>query len=767
MHSPATKSELLDALTAAQREAVEHVDGPLMVLAGPGSGKTRVVTHRIACLLQQNIAARQILALTFTNKAAEEMRGRLARLAPGEAVWMGTFHRFCARLLRQYAPCVGLAENYTIYDAADSLNLVKRTIEEEGIQLTRTSPERIVRGISRAKNNLTSANEYAPRIGHPGDRIVADVYPAYQRRLVSSNAVDFDDLLMHVACLVQHNQDLRRKLDETYQYVLVDEYQDTNLAQYTILRALSVDYPNISVTGDPDQSIYSWRGADLNNILQFENDFPGTRVVRLEQNYRSTRRILRVADGLIAHNTRRKEKVLFTDNDEGDPVHVVGYVDERDEAESIAVKIAEAIQSGRRRPRDFAIFYRINALSRVFEKALYEQGVPYQIVNGFEFYQRQEIKDVMAYLHLINNARNDLALERIINRPPRGIGRITMQRISNHATRYGLSRLEAVRQTQLLETLGRKSAKAVTEFIQLIDRLKSHMHGSVEEILGHVISQTGYEEHLRKSAAAEDQNRLDNIHELLSAARQFEEDHFDSGGLDAFLDQVSLVSDTDVFEIEPDQVTLMTLHAAKGLEFPVVFIVAVEEKLLPHDRSLRELDSFEEERRLLFVGITRARESLELSMARYRDFRGTRRPAIPSSFLLEIPRNELEIIGLDDSSVPSTDILPEITHGPAYTAQRRAVRRPRSDLPTATASGLVTAAELASATGASSASARPNPDDFHVGMVVRHPKYELGKVIALSGSSDQRTATVNFFGGAGERKIRLVHSDLCPVSSPR
>lgn len=765
MHSPATQQELLGELTASQREAVEHVDGPLMVLAGPGSGKTRVVTHRIAYLLQQDIPARQILALTFTNKAAEEMRGRLDRLAPDKAVWMGTFHRFCAKLLRQYASLVGLAENYTIYDTKDSLQLIKRIIQQEEIHLTHTSPEQIARGISRAKNILTEANQYTPRHGNPTDRIVADVYPAYQRGLVSANAVDFDDLLMHVASLVRSNNALRAKLDEEFRYILVDEYQDTNLAQYTIVRALSVDQPNISVTGDPDQSIYSWRGADLNNILQFENDFPGTHVVRLEQNYRSTQRILRVADGLITHNTRRKEKLLFTDNDEGNPVRVVAYADEREEAENIAAKIAEKIQSKERRPRDFAIFYRVNALSRIFEQALYEQGIPYQIVNGFEFYQRQEIKDIVAYLHLANNARNDVALERTINRPPRGIGRITLQRISEHATCNGLSMLEAARQTELLEKLGRKSAKAVVKFVQLIDQLKTHLQGSVEEILGHVISESGYEEHLQKSTAEEDQNRLDNIRELLSAARQFDEDHPHDGGVDTFLEQVSLVSDTDAFEIQPDQVTLMTLHAAKGLEFPIVFIVAVEEKLLPHDRSLNDLESLEEERRLLFVGITRACESLEMSMARYRDFRGTRRFSIPSSFLLEIPRQELEVTDMDDSSIISTDIPPELDSKQKYSGRRRTAQHPKPNSSKTNPSRLVTAAELATSTETPVAPA--NPDDFHVGMVVRHPKYALGKVVALSGSNDQRTATIFFFGSAGERKIRLNHSSLRPISSPR
>ena len=760
MDSLTTPAALLDPLTSAQRDAVQHLDGPLMVLAGPGSGKTRVVTHRIAYLLHQDVAARQILALTFTNKAADEMRQRVQRLAPGQSVWMGTFHRFCARLLRQYASYVGLDENYTIYDTHDSLTVIKKTIEEEGIRLVRTSPERIAREISRAKNDLLTAQLFTPRPGNNIDNLVAGIYPAYQQRLLASNAVDFDDLLLHVAHLLRDNTDLRRQLDNTFRHILVDEYQDTNLAQYAIVRGLSADYPNISVTGDPDQSIYSWRGANLSNILEFENDYPNVQIVRLEQNYRSTQRILKVADCLITHNTRRKEKLLFTENDQGEPAKIVSHRDQKDEAQTIAAKIASQIQSGRRRPRDFAIFYRINALSRIFEQALFEQGIPYQIVNGFEFYQRQEIKDVLAYLHLMNNARNDVAFTRIINRPPRGIGKVTLGRIREHASRYGLSLLEASRQTHLLESLSRKAAKSVTEFIVLMDRLNGIAPADVEEILGHIISDSGYEDYLKCSEALEDSDRLDNIHELLSAARQFDEEHANQTSLDAFLEQVSLVSDTDAFEIEPDQVTLMTLHAAKGLEFSAVFIVAVEENLLPHERSRQDLESLEEERRLLFVGITRAQESLELSIARYRDFRGNRRPAVPSSFLFELPTHEMDVLGMERSSVSPRQATPSRKpDAPQRPPNRKSDTR-------ASHTELMTAADmLAPSDDKASQEVRPSPDEFYVGLVVTHPNYQLGKVIALSGKDQRRTATVQFFSGAGQRKFVIVSSPLRPVKS--
>ena len=415
--------DLLQNLTDAQREAVLHHDGPLLILAGPGSGKTRVVTHRIARLLSDGVPGQQILALTFTNKAAEEMRLRVERLAPGSQVWIGTFHRFCARLLRKYAAFVGLEENYTIYDTGDSAQALRRTIAQLQIDAAFTSPESVARAISWAKNSLITSDQYQPKSGNPVGSVVQRIYPAYQAKLASSNAVDFDDLLLHVATLLRENSEVRASLDERYRFIMVDEYQDTNLAQYAIARALSIDHPNLAVTGDPDQSIYGWRGANLNNILDFEKDFSAVRVVRLERNYRSTKRILRVADELISHNLRRKKKALYTENEAGEAVRMVTYRGHKEEADGIAHEIAEEIAAGRRRARDFAIFYRTNALSRSFELALREAGVPYQMINGVEFFQRKEIKDVLAYLQLVNNPHDEVALLRVINadRRPAGI----------------------------------------------------------------------------------------------------------------------------------------------------------------------------------------------------------------------------------------------------------------------------------------------------------------------------------------------------------
>ncbi|MEI6506774.1 MAG: 3'-5' exonuclease, partial [Planctomycetota bacterium] len=581
-------------------------------------------------------------------------------LAPGAPVWMSTFHRFCSRMLRQYAPLVGLHENYTIYDTSDSRQVLKRTLEQLDIDANLYTPERIASAISWAKNNLIPSDKYEPRPGNPLGSIVARVYPAYQARLLSSSAVDFDDLLLHVALLLKESPETRRTLDERFQYILVDEYQDTNLAQYTIARALSIDAPNLAVTGDPDQSIYGWRGANLSNILDFEKDYPDVRVVKLERNYRSTKRILRVADHLINYNQRRKKKGLYTENDEGQAVRLLAYNTQRDEAESIATAIATEIRAGRRRPRDFAIFYRVNALSRSIEFALRDEGIPYQMVNGLEFYQRREIKDVLAYLHLLNNPRDDVSLLRVINNPPRSIGKSTINRIADHAAVRGLSLLHAARESGMIESLNKRAAVAVAQFVSLYDRLSLLTNAPVEEIMGHVLTGSGYKQALQHSEDEEDQERLANIEELLSAARQFDERHPGDGALEAFLEEACLVNDVDAWEADDDRVTMMTLHASKGLEFPVVFIVALEDGLLPHERSRDIPDMLEEERRLLFVGITRAREELQLSLATNREFRGQRRWTVPSQFLMELPRGEMQVVEARWPASPDWDDVHDV-----------------------------------------------------------------------------------------------------------
>lgn len=785
--------DLLASLTEAQRAAVSHIDGPLLILAGPGSGKTRVVTHRVANLLRHGISAYSILALTFTNKAADEMRSRLEQLAPRERVWMGTFHRFCARMLREHSSYVGLQENYSIYDMDDAGKVLKNAVAEIDLEMTHVSIDGIASAISWAKNNLILPEQYEGRPGSPLGAIVKRVYPAYQKMLLEANAVDFDDMLMHVATLLRQNPAIRADLDERYKYILVDEYQDTNLAQYAIVRALSVDYPNLAVTGDPDQSIYGWRGANLNNILDFERDFPRVKTVRLEKNYRSTKAILRVADALITHNVRRKAKDLYTDNDEGARVRLATYATQREEAISIATRIAEEVRSEERRPRDFAILYRANALSRALEHALREQGVPYQIVNGLEFYQRKEIKDVLAYLRLINNPRDNQALERIINVPTRGIGKSTIDKLRVRAAQRGLSLLEAARESGLIAGLAKKSAVSVARFVALFDRLNERATAPIEEILGHVLTETGYRDLLAASEAEEDLERLANIEELLTAAREFDAQHPGDGHLQEFLEQSSLASDTDAFEAENDTVTLMTLHAAKGLEFPVVFIIALEEGLIPHERSKDSPDKLEEERRLLFVGITRAETSLQLSHVDRRNYRGRELMPVPSSFLMELPRSEMELVTSslgyfreadwdigshrndDHHESDHIEQQHDDDHGDAFEGDDASQASGFDDFdflqdePAETAKSklstkLLTAADLLANPTALGPKRYP-PNAFNQGMIVNHPQYGAGVIVALSGSHHTRTATVRFYSSVGEKKFRLAQSPLTPVQS--
>jgi DNA helicase-2/ATP-dependent DNA helicase PcrA len=777
--------DLLESLTEAQRQAVTHIDGPLLILAGPGSGKTRVVTHRVAWLLRHGIRASRILALTFTNKAAEEMRARLATLAPADPVWMSTFHRFCARLLRQYAPLVGLEANFAIYDTGDSRTALRRTMAALGLEDARFTPDQVSSAISWAKNNLIGADQYQPKPGNPLGAVVGQAYPQYQARLLRSNAVDFDDLLLHVARLLRENPEVREQLDDRYRYILVDEYQDTNLAQYAIVRALSINHPNLAVTGDPDQSIYGWRGANLSNILDFEKDYPDVHVVRLERNYRSTQRILRVADELISRNVRRKPKRLFTENEEGPPVRFVKFASQQSEAESIAARIANEVHAGRRRPRDFAVFYRTNALSRSLEFALRDAGVPYQMVNGVEFYQRQEIKDVLSYLAVLNNPRDDVALERIINTPARGIGKTTLEKLREHARGRGRPLIEAARESGLVAGLTGRATVAVAGFVALIDRLALHVHGSVEELLGHVLAESGYQEMLRDSAVTEDQDRLANIEELLTAARQFDEQHAAPGGLEEFLEQACLVNETDDWEAAGDRVTLMTLHGSKGLEFPVVFIIALEEGLLPHERSREHPDQLEEERRLLFVGMTRAQQELQLSLARYRQFRGRQGMTVPSQFLMELPRGEMQcdeeawtppIAGAPGgigypagagypAGMGDADIDPGVEHPHEWAQdmpdEARAADRESAGAARGASPRVLTAADLTATAAAPRAAV--SIDAFHQGMVVLHAEYGPGKIVALSGSGSRRCATVHFATTPGEKKFVLASGALRPA----
>ena len=679
---------IFDSLTEPQTEAVSHIDVPMLILAGPGSGKTRVVTHRIANLLNHGIPPWQIAALTFTNKAADEMRARVDRLAPGQSVWMGTFHRFCAQLLRRHAAMVGLSENYSILDTSDSKQAMKRAIQPAAVSTSHASPDQIANSISHAKNRLVTPEMMADQALNPRDTIAARVYPVYRQQLLTANAVDFDDLLFHIANLLRENPTIREDLDGRYRYILVDEYQDTNLAQYAIVRALSINHPNLAVTGDPDQSIYGWRGADLNNILDFEKDYPNVKTVRLEKNYRSTPNVLRVADHLIQHNRHRKPKSLFTDQPEGEPVVLRFHEDGYQEADAIADDITSAMLSDGCRPSDFAVFCRMNAMTRSLEHALRNRSLPYQIVNGVEFYQRREIKDLMAYLLLINNPNHDVALQRIINVPTRGIGAKTIEKLRNFADSNQIPMLEAARHVDKIETLAKRSAAMVKKFVTLYDHLQVKSTATLEDLLRYLVEEIDFDAYMEKTASDDQADSpMANVDELISAAVEFDRQHPEDGSLEAFLEQVALVSDTDAFEDASDRVTIMTLHAAKGLEFKRVYIIGVEDELLPHKRSKNSEWEIEEERRLLFVGITRAEERLELSCCKRRNIRGELRPVIPSPFLHELPLDEIKRVESRsdrdwfdddlDQSYPDSWDLPE--HGSDVAS--RPLENPSAQLP--------------------------------------------------------------------------------------
>lgn len=775
---------ILSNLTDPQREAAQHLDGPLLVLAGPGSGKTRVITHRIAFLLSQGIPPNHIAALTFTNKAADEMRRRVEKLAPNQPVWMGTYHRFCAQLLRRYASTVGLSENYSILDTGDSKLILRQALEQLGISTSHTSPEQIANVISKFKNRLLTPEMLEGQSLAAAQHLAQRVYPRYQQSLLQANSVDFDDLLLHVARMLQDTPDLRQELDAKYRYILVDEYQDTNLAQYAIVRSLSIDYPNLMVTGDPDQSIYGWRGAHIKNILGFEKDYPRVHVVRLEENYRSTPEILHVADRLIRNNKKRKQKELFTNNPSGSPVVLRMYNDSNEEADDIALQIASGIDAGTIRPRDVAIFCRMNSLTRSLEHALNARGVPYQIINGVEFYQRKEIKDVLSYLHLLNNPANDAAFLRIINTPTRGIGDKTIKTLQNYAARHRLPLLEAARQVDQVPQLASRSAKKVKEFVKMYEQFLLRINDPLAELIMFVLAETNYYSYLAaKTVGESDNSPADNVDELISSAKEFDNSFPEPGALEAFLEQVALISDTDAWEDENDRVTLMTLHAAKGLEFPVVYIVAVEERILPHERSMESPSEMEEERRLLFVGITRAERELQLSFARRRIFRGVFHPVSASQFLMELPRGEMRIFEsadpfsyadqsydeadqTNDNSYPDSwnsaddyqngdDDYDDVCQLPPEERSSGQTKQVRERLQI---SGVTTGAELLAkgATGAQMA------NKFHQGMRVEHSKYGEGEVIRLSGIGTKRTATVQFDSGNRET-FRITIAQLTPV----
>lgn len=785
---------MTDHLTEPQRAAADHFEGPLMVLAGPGSGKTRVITHRVARLLDRGVSPAEVLALTFTNKAAREMSERVHRLINGARVEVSTFHSFCARLLRKWPEQVGLKQNFTILDSTDQVQLIRQIMKDVGFDTTMHDPRRVLNRISRARNELITADlfrqRYEERVGDLLDAVVYEVFPEYELQILHQNSVDFDALLLHVVDMLEGNSELREYLDLQFRFVLVDEYQDTNHAQYRIVKALSQHCPNLCVTGDPDQSIYGWRGARPENITQFEQDYPETAIVSLDQNFRSTGAIVRCADQLISHNPRRHRNSLHTENAEGTPVSLRVFSDAETEADQIAREIKQRVSAGNSDYSDFAIFYRVNALSRPIETAFSRHSVPFQVASGFSFYERAEIRDLLGYLRLIENPDDNVAFRRIVNRPARSIGEKTVSRVAAYAEQHNLSLLAAADKAPHIAGLTTRSRKPLRTFCDLIQKLHELANnGRVAGLIERLIAEIDYLSLWKRENDEVDQDRVANIYELVSAARLYESS-FDgsdeSPSLQGFLELASLTSEADNVDASRGAVTLMTIHASKGLEFPFVYVVGVESGLIPHDRAVRDGDpaSFQEERRLLFVAVTRAMQELTLTQTRQRDFRGSRRYTISSPFVPEMPL-ETEA----DENNPAAGAFSAAQSQKAE-ARKRYVAAQQADGSPLIMSAADLERKLSAQSGgktinspavarlkssplpgvhefATSTKSHHQEDSFAPGTHVRHPRYGRGVVLEASDGSSRATVTVLFEADDRVETFVLAHCPLQPVGGVR
>ncbi|MCS6818138.1 MAG: UvrD-helicase domain-containing protein [Blastocatellia bacterium] len=754
----------LDDLNPAQRAAVLYMEGPLLVLAGAGSGKTRVITYKIAYMLDHlNIDPAHILAVTFTNKAAEEMRGRVARLlnADGSSAlpWIGTFHGFCTRLLRRHIERLGqgYTSDFSIYDEEDQLRLLRTCLRERGLDERTLSLRAIQARISRAKSRgLTPADLHDdPEWMLTPERALAlSLFEQYEQRLRAANALDFDDLLLKAVALLRQGRDLRARYREQFRFILVDEYQDTNPLQLELLLLLAAEHTvhsasktpggvsfnrHLCVVGDPDQSIYRWRGADPHNVLEFERHFPNARLITLERNYRSTKTILAVANAVIRHNTKRKEKILWTENEDGPRVGYYLAETAEDEADFVIERIRAHLE--RESQTRVAVLYRTNAQSRLFEEACRRVGLPFRIVGGFSFYKRAEIRDVLAYVRLALNPWDDESLRRILNVPPRGIGRKTLDALEQWARTAQLSLWDVLRLAVLERRLPERALHGACAFIQLIERIRTcAQRGTIAETFRLAIHETGYAQALRAAVdPLETESRLSNLEELLSAAAEADER---GERVREFVDRTALVSDADDYDPNAP-VTLMTMHSAKGLEFSVVFIVGLEEGLFPHARSSEDPEELEEERRLFYVAITRAERQLYLTHARTRRYQGEPTSTTPSRFLRELPSDLLE----DLSSIPKR---PSYT-GPTYNSIAQIEQFFRERGRTIALGKSPAATQNVSHEQQENASTSPR-SRFPVGARVRHPHYGVGQVIGREERGGSVTLTV-VFAGAGKRKF--------------
>lgn len=650
--------DLLKGLNKEQQEAVRHTDGPLLIMAGAGSGKTRVLTQRIAYLLhEKDVSPRNILAITFTNKAAREMKNRIQQLVgtDSQQIWVSTFHSMCVRILRRDIDRIGYNRNFTIIDSGDQLTAIKQVLRNLNIDPKKFDPRAMLGQISTAKNELITPEAYSNKVGNFFERQVSNIYEAYQEMLQKNQSLDFDDLIMETIHLFTRVPDVLEYYQRRFQYIHVDEYQDTNHAQYFLVQQLASKFKNLCVVGDSDQSIYRWRGADIANILSFEKDYPTARVVFLEQNYRSTKSILAAANKVIERNSGRKPKNLWTENEDGQKINYFQAGSEREEALFVTEKIQELTREEGYSPHEIAILYRTNAQSRAIEDTLMKSAISYQMVGGTKFYERKEIKDMVAYLRLITNPDDDLSFERVVNEPKRGIGRTSIDKLRAYAMDHDISFYEAVKEVDFTGVT-RRAAMALAEFdTLLLSLIKQQEFLSATEMVEEVLQRTGYEDMLKKEQSIESQSRLENLEEFKTVTQDFEATSEEDQSLVTFLTDLALIADIDsVDEEDPEhmeKITLMTLHAAKGLEFPVVFLIGMEENVFPHSRSMMDNEEMEEERRLAYVGITRAEQELYLTHAKMRTLYGRTNMNPMSRFVTEIPEHLMEGIEQESETI--------------------------------------------------------------------------------------------------------------------
>ena len=743
-------NELLAGLNDKQKEAVLHFEGPLLILAGAGSGKTRVLTHRIAYLIEEHqVPPYHILALTFTNKAANEMRERVNNIIEYGAgsIWVSTFHSTCVRILRRFIDHLGYDNAFTIYDSDDQKSLMKDICKQLNIDTKKYKERTFLNAISSAKDELKTPEQYADEVAKEyNKKIFGRVYKEYQKRLKQNNALDFDDLIMLTVQLFRQNAEILNHYQERFPFILVDEYQDTNTAQFTLLSLLASRYQNLCVVGDDDQSIYRFRGANIHNILNFEKIFPATKVIRLEQNYRSTKNILAAASGVIKHNSMRKEKTLWTTAEAGAPISYGRYDNEYEEAQGIAADIHRQVKDGMSY-NDFAILYRTNAQSRVFEEKLIYEGIPYRIIGAVNFYARKEIKDILCYLKTINNSADDIAIKRIINIPRRGIGQTTIGRISDYAFSQEMPFYEALRRVDEIPGCNRASAK-IHSFVSLIEHFRMKLRGemySLEDMTQELLDVTGYVRELEAEDTDEANSRIENIESLMNKIVQYEEDN-NGGTLNDLLEDIALVADIDTVSDDAEQVLLMTLHSAKGLEFPNVYICGMEETIFPGASAVFGDDpsELEEERRLCYVGITRAMKKLTLTSANQRMRNGEMNFNRPSRFINEIPHH---LVKQTYGAVlkPETESKPtefSRTKASLYTKNRK---NPFANNP-----------YIQKGMGSASPAGAP---DYQVGDRVSHTKFGQGIVRSLIKLTNDYEVVIEF-DGFGQRKLRSSFAKL-------